>query len=212
MWYNFDHKYPWLVVRSGQIPPVRAALLPQTVACSLLSRGASVCFPITLLIFDFHLLVAVAARNGHFHPLLAGLTAAAEFKAPRLEARGVLDAGGRWAEKAEHLLICSPLARPVPLLPCKCFAVNWWWSSLLGEAQGDGTGDVAEFFLSWTESCSTYVPLCLVELKLLICVFCASRDLSFYPSLGFLETPSPSPLPLHPTPRLTDVALFLLLP
>lgn len=30
--------------------------------------------------------------------------------------------------------------------------------------------------------------------------FCASRDLCFFPSRDFLEMPSPSPLPLHPTP------------
>lgn len=52
-----------------QIPSAGAALLTRSVTRSPLSRGASVCFPVTLLVFGLHLLVSVAARNDQFHPL-----------------------------------------------------------------------------------------------------------------------------------------------
>lgn len=63
-----------------QIPSAEATPLTQNVICFPLSRGASECFPVRAD-FYLHLLVPVAERNDHFHPLLTGNGAVAEFKA-----------------------------------------------------------------------------------------------------------------------------------
>uniref|UniRef100_U3JNY4 Uncharacterized protein n=1 Tax=Ficedula albicollis TaxID=59894 RepID=U3JNY4_FICAL len=161
--------------------------------CSLLSRGASVCFPMTLK-FWFAPTCVCGREKRQFPPSVSENAAAVPFKAglSRIGILGVLNPRAGGQEGMGVFLLAVPLGRSVPLLPCRCCAV----SNVTLRGTGGGTSDAAEHLTR------TVCPALLGSILLAHHYnFCVSTHWCFFSFCDFLSMPSPSVLPSLTWPR-----------